>query len=141
MEKFYYPTMPNISGLKLDLYFWIFLVLILLWLSIGLLIYFIIKYKRRKEVERLLSDINSQTYNMDKSNFQQKIMESDSKEQVILFIEYLHKFHTIQPSSNFEELLSSVGINPKDAYKISVCLYKWIYDPKIKTLIEKFIEG
>jgi hypothetical protein len=140
MEKFYYPTLPNISGLRLDLYFQIFLVLFLLWLSIWLLIYFIIKYRRRKELEKVLSDIRAQTHNMDKSNFQQKILKSESKEQLALFIEYLNKFHTIQPSTNFDELLSSVGISSKDAYQISICLYKWTYDPKIKNIIEKFFK-
>jgi len=140
MEKFYYPTLPNISGLQLDLYFQIFLVLFLLWLSIWLLIYFIIKYRRRNEIEKILSAIRLQTHDMDKSNFQQKIINAASKEQIVLFIEYLNKFHTIQPSSSFEELLSSVGINSEDAYQISICLYKWTYDPKTKNIIEKFLK-
>jgi PTH1 family peptidyl-tRNA hydrolase len=34
---------------------------------------------------------------LDKINFQKKIIESDDKQQVVLFIEYLNKFYKIKP--------------------------------------------
>ncbi len=140
MEKFYYPTLPNFAGLKRDLYLEIFFTLLLMWVCIWLFIFFLIKYTRRKALQKILTDIQAQTKNLDKYNFQQKLIESDEKQQVILFIEYLNKFYKLKPSSDFQWLLSSIWISDKDSDKISQFLYSWKYDSDIKKIIAEFLK-
>lgn len=140
MQEFYYPTLPNFTWLKRDLYIEIFFVLLGLWLCIWLFIFFLIKYRRRKKLHEVLSDIESRTISLDKINFQQKIIESDNQQQVVLFIEYLNKFYKIKPSSDFQWLLSSVWISKKDSDKISEFLYTWKYNPDIQKIIATFLK-
>ena len=105
METIYFPALPTIFGLKLQLRLQIFLFSVIFFGIIVMLWYFVIKYRRRKQLHQQMDNMKQETVALNQKMLLNKMSESDGKLFLILYIEYLEKFTTNKSYSSIEELL------------------------------------
>jgi hypothetical protein len=88
-----------------------------------LVIYFRLKYRRRKNLFQQVDHIDQQAHDLGKQILIQKIQKSLGKNKLILFIEYLEKFVTNKPYANISQLLVLHGFTQQEAEECEKALY------------------
>ena len=123
MSDFSFLAIPNIEGMRLWWYIQIFGIVILFGVCLFFVLYFLLKYRRRKALVHQLDDFDHQAQDLGKQLLAQKIHTSSGKTKLILFIEYLEKFVTTQSYATLSHLLISQWCTQKEAEEFSEVLY------------------
>jgi len=123
MHSIYLLTTPNIIWLKLKFYLEVFFIILATWLSLILLIYFILKYRVRKKIISTDEFVNRQTSQLQKQLIINKIKESSGQKMLILFVEYLQNFVTTKPHKSIQDLFIWYWLDKKEIENIQEVLY------------------
>lgn len=131
MLDFSFLAVPNIEGMRLSWYIQIFGLVLLFGVSLFFVIYFLLKYRRKRIFFQQLDDFDRQAQDLGKQLLQQKITTASGKKKLVLFIEYLEKFITtdatgtwsVQVYANLWELLSPQWFSPKEIEVFEHVLY------------------
>ena len=107
MSDFSFLAVPNIEGMRLLWYIQIFGIVIFFGICLFFVIYFILRYRRRKSFLQQYEHIDQQAQNLGKQLFIQNIQKASGKTKLTLFIEYLERFSTNTVYANILELLIS----------------------------------
>lgn len=123
MSDFSFLAVPNIEGMRLWRYIQMIGIVLLFGVCLFLVLYFRIKYRRRKALFQQLDHIDQQAQDLGKQLLIQKIRKTLGKDKLILFIEYLEKFVTNTPYANLSELLSPQWFTHAEAEECEQTLY------------------
>jgi len=108
------------SALLLNIFFAIGIFLLLVFL----LRYFVVKYRGRKKLYKQVEHMQSQATRLGHHILAQKIGESQGKELVVFFIEYLERFTTNMPYASVPQLLAQHGFDQEEIDSLLKVLYK-----------------
>ncbi|PJA48271.1 MAG: hypothetical protein CO170_03235 [candidate division SR1 bacterium CG_4_9_14_3_um_filter_40_9] len=124
MESMYLPTFPNIFGLKLQLLLQIFFALGIFLVLAFLLWYFIVKCRGRKKLYKQLEHLQFQASRLGKQMLAQKIGDSEGKQLLVFFIEYLERFATNASYHSIDQLLAQHGFEDGEIESMMKVLYQ-----------------
>lgn len=94
MSDLSFLAIPNVAGMHMRWYIQIFFVALLFGISLFLLLYVWVLYRRNRSLVRKLAVFDQKTQELSQQLMQSKILKASGKEKLVLFIAYLEKFIT-----------------------------------------------
>lgn len=105
MGDFSFLAVPNIEGMRMWWYIQIFGIVILFGICLFFLLFFLLKYRRSQVLFHKANIIDHQAQDFEKQLLIQNIQKSFGKDKLVLFIEYLERFVTLDTYANLSQLL------------------------------------
>lgn len=104
MEDFFLLAVPNIESVRFFWYLKVIGLLLVFGVCLFFLLYFVVIYRREKDLSKTLRSCSQQSHILEKHMFVERVAKSAGKQKLLLYVEYLEKFVTMAPYANLSEL-------------------------------------